>query len=716
MFRNNSPFFVSFVLITVLMSFSRMSVGQAWSGILTSSRATDWQHQAGITGFSPNSLPSDSWMQCTNTQCNTVTSAGTGVTPAQIVTALSNAPANTYVLLGAGTYNFSSGIIVTGHNNVELRGSGPDSTTINFTGGSTCSGGNGSCAISFGSSDTTYSGGSPTAYNWTAGYSQGSTTVTVASSTSIVVGTMLILDQCETGYSGTPCSGTATDNGNYFNCSDAYSPTGPKGCSYNAAVGAARPHRYQQEMHQVVSCSPSCNNSGSTVITLDTPLQHANWASGQSPQSWFIQPSQNVGIRNLLINGSATSYSGLTTGIGFNNLANYWVQNVAMENFPNITLWPVQSMHGDIESNYIYNSGQSNPSTDNSGINIYGGDNLVVNNIIHNAHLGLIINGPASGNVFAYNFFTNTYTGNGTMFGMIWPGHSDGADFNLYEANVADNITMDDAHGSGLSNTMYRNLFTGWESCANGNCGTDTAKNALLYGVLDEAFWRYQNYIGNVIGTAGVSTLGYNFTNSSYFLSNTAGYPWSFGSGNTAGPSGGYAGGPLPIDPLVAATSMRWGNWDAFNGSTSWNVTEVPSSISVYPNSVPTTVCTSTLGCPASFVFSSRPSWYSTSIPFPAIGPDVLSGNIGRVSGTPNTAGHQSGVAAINGTTYAGNTTSTAWGGHVNAIPAMNCFLTDGGLPDGTGPALTFNASACYGSGSSRVAPSPATGLSGTAH
>jgi len=702
--------FLSFVPV-VLLCLSHVSRGQRLStNVLATARATDWT-QAGI----PGGIPSATWSQCVNTQCATVTNAGTSVTPAQISAALSNAPANTYVLLGSGTYNFSSGIIVTGANNVELRGSGPTSTKINFTSGSTCSGGNGSCGISFGSSDSNYSGGSPTAYNWTAGYTQSSNTVTLSNSAGINAGTMLVLDQCDTGYSGSPCKGKATDNGNFFVCGDAYGPSGPVGCSYNAAVGAARPERYQQEMTQVVSCSPSCNYNGSTVITISAPLEHPNWSSGQTPQAWFIQPSQNVGIRNLLVNGASTSYGGMTAGIGFNNLARYWVQNVTIENFPNITLWPVQSMYGDMESNYIYNAGQSNPSTDNSGINIYGGNNLVVNNIIQNAHLGLIVNGPASGNVFGYNFFTNSYTGNGTLFGTIWPGHSEGADYNLYEGNVGADMVMDDAHGSGLANTMYRNFFTGWESCANGNCGTDTSKNANLFAFLDEAFWRYQNYVGNVIGTPGVSNAGYNFTNSEYFRSATNGYPWSLGSGNTVSSADGYAGGPLPIDPNVAATVLRWGNWDAFNGSVSWNTAEVPSSISVYSNPAPT-ACTSTLGCPASFAFASRPSWYSTSIPFPAIGPDLTGGNIGMVAGTLNTPGHQSGTAAIIGTSYAGDATTSAWGGHLNAIPAMACYLkTLAGPPDGTGSALAFNATSCYSSGTTQgVTPPAPVGLSFT--
>ena len=85
-------------------------------------------------------------------------------------------------------------------------------------------------------------------------------------------------------------------------------------------------------------------------------------------------------------------------------------------------------------------------------------------------------------------------------------------------------------------------------------------------------------------------------------------------------------------------------------------------------------------------------------IPFPAIGPDVLSGNVGVCSGVLNTVGHYSGVAAISGVQCIGTSLSSAWAGHVNANPAMSCYLNVmGGPPDGTGRALNFNASTCYG-------------------
>ena len=86
------------------------------SGIISSSRATDWT-QAGAVPGSTGSLPDTSWAQCGST-----VSAGTSA--ATITSDLAACPANTYLMLGPGTFNLSGQIRfpTTGH--VVLRGSG----------------------------------------------------------------------------------------------------------------------------------------------------------------------------------------------------------------------------------------------------------------------------------------------------------------------------------------------------------------------------------------------------------------------------------------------------------------------------------------------------------------------------------------------------------------------------------------------------------------
>ncbi len=683
---------------------------QLWSGVLNPARGTNWTY-AGVTG----GIPSASWTQCVTTACNTLTSAGTSATAAQIAAALNSATANTYVLLGPGTYNLSNGICLTGLNNVELRGSGANSTFLIFSGAAACNNGNGTALIGFQSSDTTWFVSPGTIYNWTAGYSQGATSITLSSGSNITAGsTMIMLDQCDTGYSGSTCSGAATDNGYFFNCGDGYSASGPTGCSANGPDnGNGRPHRFQSEIVQAVSCSPSCGSAGTTTVTITPPLIHPNWASGQTPQAWLVQPSSYVGVRNLLVNGAATTD---TAGISFTNVENAWVQGVALLHSYNIGVYEVVASHITVTDNYIFDSGQNLTYADPWSIkDTVGANNLTQNNIIQACRV-CVANGegPASGDVIAYNLCIFTNDAADGLWGSVWQ-HSNGDDYSLWEGNVADQVFSDDIHGTHLMETYYRNFFTGWESCANGGCGGASAKDTQLSAIDILGYNRYANVIANVLGTPGISsynTLSYQYTGQAdYYSPSGAAYIYNLANGDNAGTY------PTPYDAATATTFMRWGNWDVYNGATQWNTSEVPSGISVYPNSVPTTACTNSLSCPPSFYLSSKPAWFG-STPFPPIGPDVSSGNMGQCSGTLNTTGQYNGLPALTNTQCGSHgITSNSWAGHINAIPAMACYLNVmGGPPDGLGGALTFNAGTCYsGSGAPPPAPPPApTKLSAT--
>ncbi|MFZ0743835.1 MAG: hypothetical protein WAM85_05485 [Terracidiphilus sp.] len=466
------------------------------------------------------------------------------------------------------------------------------------------------------------------------------------------------------------------------------------------------------------SCSPACGSSGPTTVTISPALRHPNWAAGNNPQMWTVPASVNVGVRNLTLEESNLGYSAVTAGIGFSGTMDFWVQNVVIDSAANIAIFVTQAAaHGDIESNYIYNVGQGT-NDDSSGINLLGANNLVTNNICQNALLCYVGNGPQEGSVISYNYFVNSHTGNSTLYFSFDDGHSNGIDYNLYEGNVGIDVAMDQAHGTHLVNSFYRNFFSGWESCANGNCGTNTEKTDNLFALQPISNHRYGNYVANVLGTPGVSTIAYQNEGTEWYVGGPgdAGRIWNVGSGNSGGgPGTGYAG-PIPYDPIVAQTILRWGNWDAFNGSAQWNASEVPTNTpsGILANPVPT-ACASGGSCPPSFYLSGAPSWWPGSIPFPAIGPDVTGGNVGQCTGTLNTPGEYAGLAATSGN-CAGTSLASSWAGHINAIPAMACFLnTMKGPPDGTGSILSFDANNCYASnGTSSATPPSPLNLTGT--
>lgn len=811
---------------------AQICTAQLWNGVLSTARGFDWQDNVGLPG---DTLPDSAWTQCGATLPSTSSAATILAAWNHTGTGYTGCGSNTYVKLGAGTFNLSAAIVVQGINNNELRGSGPTQTDLVFTGVSGCAHGLGHGVVCIDSNDGTFPGGVSTTFNVTAGLTQGSTSITVSASTGITANsTLVFMDQLD----------DTVDNGNFYNCQQAYNPltndpasitvsggvnvtgTGfssafgntisltiagvttaipwtfisstsgtlgtsiangtynasfPTGCSFNSSVNAGRANRGQEEAFEVTACSPSCNNAGSTVLTITPPIAAPNWTTANSPQIWLVQPSVNVGVRDLKIDASAiTNVNTIQWCMEFDADAHFWVYNVAFESCANVTLYNFVSAHGLYLSNYIHRSGDDT-AQDTSGFNMFTFNTLVENNICQDCHLPIIINAPGTGNVIAHNYCTNVYTGGADLFNALWTSHSNGSNYNLWEGNMCPSMIGDQAHGETMMLTCFRCFLPGWDSCANGQCGSNTAKTDNLTPVMNLSFDRYWNIIDSVLGTPGIQTLGYQYQNNSYYFSSGTGngYVYNVGSGSNAspnlsgtvntqnGPTGGCSancatsatgnlfqpgffvgdsititgsgtftissvqsfsvltlsgapgphtgaawsisgsgnsGGPIPIDPVALSSSMAWLNYDVFHSSIQANSSEVPSGIANYPNPVPTATCTVSLACPASFYLASKPSWWG-SLPFPGIGSDITGGNLGIVAGTINTTGHQSGMAAINGTTYVGNLVSTAWAAHANANPAMNCFLnTLGGLPDGTNSAVAFDATVCF-SGSNPTTP-----------
>lgn len=747
------------------------------NNILNTANASDWT-KAGVQG----GIPSGSW-----TQCGTTIAAYTG-SAATINSAIAACGSNQFVLLGSGTFTLSTGIDFAHKSNVVLRGAGGNSTFLVFSGTSSVSCDGEGTLICLAASDSTY-WGSNTSYSWTAGYSQGGTTVTLSSTSGISTGTILVLNQCDTGFSGATCAtGNSTDNGNYFNCGQQYSASGPHGCSQSGPnAGNGSTLRFQTEIHTVTNV-----NSGTGVVTLGEPLVNPNWASGQTPQAWFITPLQNDGVENLSLNSTGNT-TALTQVMAFNTL-NVWVSGVVFKNGDIASLAFFDSVHYTDQNNYFY----SNIAADSHAIRfIVTSFGLTQNNIIQQNVGPILAEGDDEGSVIAYNaVFGNCNYQSSAPANCAsdtqddsFRVHSNGNTFTLYEGNYGIDYDADGNHGTALSQTLFRNFFVGWESCgvSNSQSGTvnvagtavtwvsgatfttgtswnqrgiaiNTSSNptnfviasvtdsthltltttppgvpltGVGYGVGQCGFvnqkdfhtWavtlaglqgRYHYIVGNVLGTPGYHNVGYQWTTT---LDN-----------HTIYANGIQVGGSTPSDTIVGTTLTRWANYDVFTGavrtcasgqtgfsSTCGSVSEIPTGLSVFPNSIPTlgdTVAGQSV-MPPSFYLASKPSWFG-SIPWPPIGPDVTSGNIGQCSGSLNTSGQFNGVATLsNAQCGSHGFTSSAWAGHVNATPAMACFLnTMGGPPDGSGSILPFDANTCYGASPSAATPtfSPVAG------
>src|SRR5207249_8596678 len=115
----------------------------------------------------------------------------TANTLAEINAAIANCPSNQVVQLAAGTYALTDSVLIDRKNGVVLRGAGPDKTILSFGSG------NGYANVRFIGTpfNDPNANEPPNVRDWTGGYAQGMTSITLSSTSGLSVGTMLILDQ-----------------------------------------------------------------------------------------------------------------------------------------------------------------------------------------------------------------------------------------------------------------------------------------------------------------------------------------------------------------------------------------------------------------------------------------------------------------------------------------------------------------------------------------
>jgi len=649
----------------IVLSLCGSLYSQSSSGILASARAIDW------SAAGAGSIPTN------RTQCGATLAPGTSA--ASIQSAITSCSPNTYVLLGPGTFNLSAGIQWS-NNNVSLRGSGPDSTFLVFSANANCNGLHGNiCVISSYPND---SQNFINAANWTGGYAQGTTSITIGANTSGTIkpniGTMLVLDQLNDGTS------RSADTGNIFICSTA------GGQCTQSNGGNGRSGRNQQQIVKVTSVSAG---ACPCTVGISPGLYMPNWRSSQAPQAWWTGSDvptslyvTGAGIEDLSID--TTNDGNAQAAIVMFNATNSWIRDVRSTQFyaPGTTLLQYtqrhvrlyQSTHITIRDSYFFGS----ISKDEYGINFWeSGDNLIENNIFQ--RIGTPINHEnAFGNVIAYNYTINNYWCGSTdptncglwAQGSIY-GHGTEEDHILIESNDGHGMEFENYFGQSFFITAFRNRFTGYDS---GNQNQTVA--AFVYGLN-----RYLNLIGNVLGVAGYHNT-YQ-TNANGSTSNCVNSVYSIGLGANCANGDGVN---YPTDdPLTVSTLMRWGNWDVVTNAARWcsNATtpctgsEVPSGLTAYANPIP---ASQTL--PASFYLASKPAFWGSQ-PWPAIGPEVNGGDVPNV------------------------------GGHAYRIPARVCFENVLGGTFGDTAPKTFNASKCYSGGggtSGGTPPAAPTGVQAT--
>jgi hypothetical protein len=593
-----------FPLISILLLFSALSYGQAWSGVLSSSRAIDWS-KAGLPATLPDgeTTPNPWTPPSRITVCATLSP---GTTVAAINSALSGCPAGQVVLLNAGTYSLSGTITIP--SNVTLRGSGAARTELTGAGISVGGGNNWAGATLL-----------------TDNPAKGATSITVSSAPT--AGRIVALTQCDDGWSA--ANANFTHYGSGTNCTGSYSdPYGPwvcglaGACAQNSTGGGTTNPHFQTHILWI----PTGGVSGNTV-TFSSPLENDSWSTARTAAiTWNTSPGTvGGGIEDLTLVG----------GISFNGTYACWIKGtrlIQLTGNSNDQLISLKTdTHSLVANNYIASTAGGKSNINGNELVLWGydsgqmgvSDHLFINNIIDGGTTYGF--GEQLNNVYAYNYY---YTAdNGSFIENGDSQHHAGTFFLLREGESMGDTKDDPTWGTHNFNTWFRNWVR----------GTDPVFPSMSSDSWDVGSWaRFENGIGNVAGNnTYTSSYGYKGT----IILNQHGS----GAGDTSG--------------LTQASFMNWGNYVMCSGDSRCNTASflasgVPSNLSSfganstpYQNPVP-----ANNNLPASFFMNSMTahpsggtglSWWKTCAswttfpttcvsyntpPMPPIGPDVTGG------------------------------------------------------------------------------------------
>lgn len=648
------------------------------TSILPTGRKIDWTQQGAGT------LPTTR-TQCVTADCVIVTNAGSGATVAQINTALSTAVDNTYVLLAAGTYTFSTQILIQ-RSNMTLRGNGADSTILNFSASHNCRESHAAEICIQGGTDIDGSSTDDEG-NVTAGATKGSTSVTLGANTKgahkLVVNDLFEIWQSVDAITRT---NTAT-TGVRKNCQDGQTGNADPcsqqaGNNADATGGAGAGAAGQFQIVKVTSIS-----GGACPCTVGiTPPLYEGYASGAAKAWWSNSPSLVAdGVENLKVHLTANGGA-----IGFAWASGSWAKGVSVDSSTgtsNRLLYFNHSTLNTVRDSYIFCP--SAAGDDYSADFFAASGNLLENTITQ--HCGVPwLHEMGNGNVFSYNYVIQSVVpGGGQQAGFN--NHGCCADYWLLEGNDAFGIKLENYFGPAQHITALRNRFWG-----NTSISVDWQTPFFVYGLS-----RYLNVIGNVLGDSAYHT-HYQFVvadgqNHTYCQLSI----YALGMGSNCDHQSASEHHPGD-DQFTVDSAFRWGNidpitgsgafanprWCGQSGNTRWataaptgcaSTTEVPSALTSLAVSIPGAETV-----PSSFLYASRPNawWKVNSITpaWPPIGPDVTSGTLSNS------------------------------GGYANRIPARICFEDIMGGTFGDTSAKTFNASSCY----SAATDNPAITTNGT--
>jgi hypothetical protein len=529
----------------------------------------------------------------------TLTPIGNGQDDARhINTAIGNCPAGQVVLLGPGTFTILPGsYVLLWKDNITLRGSGAGVTTILRNPGAVRGSQNWTsnpspCVIV---SKARYGLGTSRGTNLTADAPSGSTSITVANATGFAVGAPILIDEASGagwqhnrvwGDHNTASPGPFPNvwaspdyrvvwrkNNPYYRYVDDFDantyPTTPG----SAGQWFCRLDRPTSEIKLVTAIN------GNT-ITFDTPLTMTYRVRNTAQACYYHGLGTN--LRTIVTN---TGVESMTLSSGDNETLHMqcamycWAKDVEVVNSLDSGISMTFCFRCEIEGCYIHDCAWPVPGGAGYNISLAWGcsEILIHNNISVRANKVMVARCCGAGSVVAYNYMDMGYINYNVLFVEIGinASHMVGGHHVLFEGNWCFNMDSDNTHGNSIYMTGFRNHLTGYRSdftSVGGQFQSDTSTPAgggahgpfRCAGGLAYSCWF--SFIGNVLGTPGLTTPAHNWVYIRRLGLGMAGWGW-----NTIFELGTEMVAPYGYDPGMAPTTIINGNYDYVQNQQTWD-------------------------------------------------------------------------------------------------------------------------------------------------
>lgn len=507
----------------------------AGAEIIPAHRLPLWTGNVGVRG----GIPDSSGMQIyTNLPICSATA---------INDAILNCPSNQVVQLTNGTYALSASIMVPNYKHgVVVRGAGRTNTVLDFSASGIVE--LGSFSGDIGNIAASQSGTPDVSVNWTAGYTIGTTNITVASASGLAVGDIVGLDQ-------------VNDNNDVSSAaSEGSSPL----CAC-PQCGRSTYTRSQLQWTKITAIN-------STTLTIDPAVFVGNWASGTDPEVWLEGQTwlERVGIEDLTIDGLDSSGGSIYSTM-FIIWAGYecWLKNVRFLclGAGHCHIATYVSLRCEFSACDLY--GALGGALSYGFAPIFSTGDFFHDNVLDTITGSIAPGWCTHGLAMTHNYIRNNYqtldpnwnAAAITMhdaYGCGW----------LVEGNFMNTFLGDMIHGPGGRNTIFRNRLT----------GRNTNTTQITHCVTLQTTNRHYNVVGNVCGTTNYHTAVMQTTSTDVVPESIFWFGWVYG-GDPVGCTPTY-------DPGVTNTIYLHMNYDTVTSTNNGIVWNATNSDHTLPNSL----------------------------------------------------------------------------------------------------------------------------------